>query len=637
VGVVGYWIHSNGSPVMAPSTSYSITGLSPATRYCFSLTAFDGDGNTSRQCSAVCATTEASAPSAWTTVRSGTANELSNIVWTGDRLVLVEETSGSSTDVQTSPDGLAWTRYPTSGFAFNGARDVVHGNNRFVAVDSWFFTSPDGIAWELAGSTFTDARALAWSPSLSLYVAVGDAGYIGTSADGSSWNTLDPAPTTSNLYGVAWLNGRFYAAGDAGAILTSVNGLDWVIATTPASSFALNSIAWNGQSGAGALYVATGYGTAFTSTDGDTWTAAAAPPSGFNDSVAWGGAPANCFVTVGSDNHIFSSPDGVTWTRRFLAADPVYAQLSLNEVVWTGTRFVAVGENGMILASEDGAAWSIVASGADLKGLAHDGSRFIAVGAFGRVAISSDADTWEYSHTGDDTHYLNDLVWDGSRYVAAGQTYSLYSDDLSTWRAAWEGATSVDTAIVWDGSKFVRTGEYGIMIWDGITVHSGTADPWWKWSLFDSSYPYPNLRDIVWTGSQFLAVGNNGRIFTSPDATETSTWTEQASGTASNLEAVAHGAGRFVAVGTAGTILSSGDGGVTWTTRSSGVGATLYDVTWTGSRFVAVGSSGLILTSPDGSTWTATSQGSNHLYSVHGNGTDTVIVGAKGTIIRNNQ
>jgi hypothetical protein len=34
--------------------------------------------------------------------------------------------------------------------------------------------------------------------------------------------------------------------------------------------------------------------------------------------------------------------------------------LSLNEVVWTGTRFVAVGEKGMILASEDGADWRIV-------------------------------------------------------------------------------------------------------------------------------------------------------------------------------------------------------------------------------------------------------------------------------------
>jgi len=637
IAVVGYYIYGTSS-LTSYSTAYAVTGLTPSTQYCFSVAAFDGVGNVSAQSAAVCATTQASAPSAWTTVRSGTDNELSNIVWTGDKLVVVEETFGSSTTVQTSTDGLAWNKYPTSGFAFNGARDVIFGGNRFVAIDSWPFISPDGIAWELVNSDVTDARALAWSPTLSLYVAVGDAGYIGTSTDGRSWNTIDPAPTTSGLYGAAWLNGRFYAVGETGIILTSVDGLDWVVATTPAYSFDMESITWNGGSGTDSLYVATGYGMVFTSTDGDTWVEAATPPTGFNISVAWGGGAANCFVAVGLSNNIFSSPNGETWTRRFMDADPVYAQLDLSEVVWTGTYFVAVGQKGTILVSEDGAAWSMVASGADLRGLAHDGSRFIVAGDNGRIVISSGgADTWEYRHTGDDSHYPNDLVWDGSRYLAVGQTYSLLSDDLYTWQASWEGATSVDTAIVWDGSQFVKTTDYGILTWDGVTFHSGTTDPWWKWSLFDSSYPYPNLSDIIWTGSQFVAVGHNGRVYTSPDATETSTWTEQASGTANNLEAVTEGAGRFVAVGTAGTILTSDDDGVTWTTQTSGVSDTIYDVTWTGNRFIAVGYSGLILTSTDGSNWETAIHGSNHLYSVLSNGVDIVIAGAKGTIIRNNQ
>ena len=376
---------------------------------------------------------------------------------------------------------------------------------------------------------------------------------------------------------------------------------------------------------------------AFTSTDGNTWIEASGPPTGFNNSVVWGDGAANCFVAVGLSNNIFSSPDGENWTRRFLDQDPVYAQLDLSEVVWTGTRFVAVGQEGMILASEDGATWSLVASGADLRGLAHDGNRFIAVGNNGRVAISSQVGTWEYRHTGDDSHYPLDLVWDGSRYLAVGQTYSLRSDDLYTWEASWEGATSVDTAVVWNGSQFVKTTDYGILTWDGVTMYSGTKDPWWKWSLFDSSFPYPNLSDILWTGSQFVSVGYNGRIYTSQDATETSTWVERVSGTTSNLEAVIEGAGRFVAVGVAGTILTSDDGGVTWNTQISDVSDTIYDVTWTGSRFVAVGSSGLILTSTDGTNWVAAVHGNDHLYRVLSNGTDTVITGAKGTIIINNQ
>jgi photosystem II stability/assembly factor-like uncharacterized protein len=252
------------------------------------------------------------------------------------------------------------------------------------------------------------------------------------------------------------------------------------------------------------------------------------------------------------------------------------------------------------------------------------------------VALSADADTWEYRHTGDDSHYLYDLAWDGSRYLGVGQTHDLHTSDLVNWQASWQGATSVDTAIAWDGSQFVKTTDYGILIWDGVTLHSGTTDPWWKWSLFDSSFPYPNLQDLLWSGSQFVAVGDNGGVYTSPDATETSTWTPQTSGTSNRLNAVILGAGRLVAVGAAGTILSSDNGGVSWTPQVSGVSVTLDDVTWTGSEFIAVGASGTVLTSPDGSAWSAEDLGSTHLYSVLSSGADTVIVGADGTILRSN-
>ena len=631
VAVLGYYVYRNGDATIAVSTSTNASGLSPDTQYCFSVAAFDGDGKVSPQSSSVCATSDPLAPSAWTTVRSGAANELSNVVWDGNGLVVIEETFGSSTAVHTSPDGLDWSDYPTTGFGFNGAKDMIQGNNQFVAIDSWPFVSPDGIAWELIADFNFEGQALAWSPSLSLYVAVGDAGYISTSTDGRTWTTVDPAPTVDDIFGVAWLNGRFYAAGAAQGILTSIDGTTWVNATTPGAPLALESIAWNGQTGTGAVYVATGYSTVLVSSDGDTWTEAAVPPLGFNDSVAWGGGLANCFVTVGSDNHIFSSSDGQTWTRRFLSASPVIGQLSLNEVTWTGMRFVAVGEKGMILASEDGIDWSIVASGADLNGLAHDGSRFIAVGDHGRLAVASDPSTWEYRHTGDDAHYLYDLVWDGSRYVSVGQTYSLYSNDLSLWQAAWEGATSSDTAIIWDGSQFVRTGD-GIMTWDGVTTYAGSSDPKWEWSYFTATEWF---NDLIWDGSTYLAVGNGGAIYSSPDATNGS-WVSQVNPDASNLEAITQDAGRFIAVGADGTILTSDDSGVTWAPRSSGTNATIYDVTWTGSQFVAVGHLGMILTSPDGSTWTAADHGNSTLYSVLSSGTDTVIVGASGTIIKNN-
>jgi hypothetical protein len=53
------------------------------------------------------------------------------------------------------------------------------------------------------------------------------------------------------------------------------------------------------------------------------------------------------------------------------------------------------------------------------------------------------------------------------------------------------------------------------------------------------------------------------------------------------LQGAAYGGGRFVAVGRAGSILSSADG-LTWTAQASNTADDLRDVAWSGSAFVAV-------------------------------------------------
>ena len=65
-----------------------------------------------------------------------------------------------------------------------------------------------------------------------------------------------------------------------------------------------------------------------------------------------------------------------------------------------------------------------------------------------------------------------------------------------------------------------------------------------------------------------MAVGDGGRIFTSPR----SSWTAQSSGVSAYLQGVIllRALEVFVAVGYSGTILTSPDG-VTWTAQSSGV------------------------------------------------------------------
>lgn len=61
VGVTGYKIFRGGSQIATTSsTSYSNTGLSASTGYCYNVAAYDSAGNTSNQSTQACATTSAS-------------------------------------------------------------------------------------------------------------------------------------------------------------------------------------------------------------------------------------------------------------------------------------------------------------------------------------------------------------------------------------------------------------------------------------------------------------------------------------------------------------------------------------------------------------------------------------------------
>ena len=113
------------------------------------------------------------------------------------------------------------------------------------------------------------------------------------------------------------------------------------------------------------------------------------------------------------------------------------------------------------------------------------------------------------------------------------------------------------------------------------------------------------LRGVAWTGSQLVAVGDAGTILTSPDG---ATWTPHTSGTSAQLYGAAWTGSRLVAVGGDGVILTSQDGAA-WTPRTSGTTNYLLGVAWTGAQLVAVGDAGAVLTSPDGVTWTSRASG----------------------------
>ena len=137
-------------------------------------------------------------------------------------------------------------------------------------------------------------------------------------------------------------------------------------------------------------------------------------------------------------------------------------------------------------------------------------------------------------------------------------------------------------------------------------------------------------------GGVFVAVGNGGYMFSSPDGVG---WTPLANPTAPlNLSAAAQSAGNYVVVGVTGIILFSSDA-VNWAQKAINSTNDLAAVASNGSGvYVAVGKGGTIVFSSDGQNWIAppnpiVSPVTTDLYGVaYGNGL-WVAVGSGGAIL----
>jgi photosystem II stability/assembly factor-like uncharacterized protein len=160
-------------------------------------------------------------------------------------------------------------------------------------------------------------------------------------------------------------------------------------------------------------------------------------------------------------------------------------------------------------------------------------------------------------------------------------------------------------------------------------AESGNQSQEWVWR---NPLPQANdLRGVTASTNRFVAVGSLGVILVSGDGTH---WVHSSSPTRNLLSSVVYGDGLLVAVGENGTILRSGDDGETWTTPASGTSNFLSSVTYGNNRFVAVGANGTILLSFDGISWAEHSLGTNQFLrdAIYGNGL-YLALGSNGAIV----
>ncbi|NOZ93162.1 MAG: hypothetical protein GXP47_00265 [Acidobacteria bacterium] len=246
--------------------------------------------------------------------------------------------------------------------------------------------------------------------------------------------------------------------------------------------------------------------------------------------------------------------------------------------VWTGDRFVAVGEGFFV--SPDGRSWRNVPQagfppngdvGLSWSAVAFNGHQLVAVADHGEVffpgdaegtgaiAISSNGERWKLV-VPVVSQGLHAVAWGGGRWVAAGDSIFLWSEDGTSWH---EGT--------------VVSGPAGVGIWS-----------------------------VVFTGSRWVALGvrNSGIVATSEDGV---TWNVDP--VEAPMVALANNGAATVAVG--GDVALTSTDGISWTSHKVGGDVSLFSLSWVGEHFVAGGvqrvgwESGppVALGSTEGSSW----------------------------------
>ncbi len=548
----------------------------------------------------------------WTSRTSGVTSTLFATAWNGSEFVTVSSLGGL---YLTSPDGTTWTANrdvslsPFHAVSVVSGKTIAFGTNSSVILAGATRQEVMGSgtwAYTVAAQSALNPRTIAYNGS-NLYVAAGSNGAILTSPDGQAWTGRFTGLTT-NFDKVAYLNGNWIAMGGSGSgtnLLTSSDGITWTARTAGTAIF--NYAAF----GAGVYVVVGASGAVFSSPDLVTWTSRSAGAQTFNDVIFAN----SVFVAVGANNALYSSADGTTWTLRTVAGN-------FNRIIYANSLFVVGGNelltpaNGVILTSTDGITWSIRVSGSGGGGsqdIIWNGSLFVAVGATGSIRTSTDGITWTTRSPGDTSILLTAVSWSGTRFVATNFNNGVawVSTDGITWSRS---ATAYAGVIVFSGylgGRFVAVGANQIQ----------TSTDGLDWDNADQVQYVPTALNRTYQyGGKYYALSTTAGFYQSNDGI---TWSAARTAPLRPFVGMAYNGTEWVAltgasVGMPTSVYKSTDG-INWVksadfgtlTSTSTLPTAFIDVEYANGNFIigcpttaAQNLPYTIYTSSDGVTWT---------------------------------
>jgi hypothetical protein len=506
--------------------------------------------------------------------------------------------------------------------------DVVYAKGTFVAVGAGAaMTSEDGINWDV--STIAGRPTLVEVEYLNnQFVAVGLWGVIVTSTDGVRWRRAMTESFT-NLSGIAYGNGRYVAVGENGAAFVSTDGQRWEQHDLKLGLFNAKVIYANGEFITYGMTRVREWDHVATSTNGEDWetTELAGPStvyvvgvlpdgtmlswnsyriSASTDHRTWRTVEAkeSYDIPIVVGNETFAATESGLLIRGVLSGTPkAIGRIPLAPVdrLALGSDIIVAISHQQLFSSSDSSTWTQISGPSDLSfyGLTSSPDRLVAVGKGGALSASISGQQWQVTRLGEDIS-LNRVAYDGSRFVAVG------------------GQNEVGLGSV----PVVATSPDGV-----------------KWTVEQLKATRPGrLLGIAFDGKSTVAVGTTGVIFRT---SKSGAWEPQPTATEQSLTGVAFGNNQWVAVGLKNTVLSSTNG-EDWAIVSTPYDNSFwkdsinyFNVRFIGGKFIIVGSGGTVLLSKDGLNWVQGDSSTNFgdLWDVAAvNEKDYVFVGTQGAV-----
>lgn len=265
----------------------------------------------------------------------------------------------------------------------------------------------------------------------------------------------------------------------------------------------------------------------------------------------------------------------------------------------------------------------------NLTAVAYGNGKFVAIGDYYGIALTSpDGVTWTEHSMPIKNRYFHGGAFGNGTFVTVGDVGKIMSSpDGINWTAQVSGSSANLASVTFLNNQFLALGNSGAV----LTSPNGSN---WTSHVTATTNQW---RGATYVNGRYLLVGFNsplGRalVGTSSDLVQINRFPP---GFDQYYSCVAHGAGRYVAGGFGGYVLTSPNG-TTWNTTNRIHFEHINDLAFQDNVFVAAANAGKLMTSPTGTNWTLRAQGmtTRDLNAVaYGNGT-LVVVGDAGTILQ---